>query len=224
VTKIKICGITSLDDAKFAVSQSVDFLGFIFYPPSQRYIKPEIAKVVVTNLRHEFDSQVPQFVGVFVDASIDTIVQVKQEVGLDLIQLHGSESPEMILSLGPSAYKALRPKSLTDLQKLVTSYSATVTENTLMPQFLIDTYHPIEKGGTGQFGNLVLAQSIAKEYRLLVAGGLTPLNVGGVITTVNPWGVDVSSGVECIENGKVIKGIKDHTRIEKFCSIVRARK
>jgi phosphoribosylanthranilate isomerase len=221
VTKIKICGITTTDDGLYAAQQGVDFVGFIFYPPSPRYVSPVQASAIVRVIRSEMGIHSSKFVGVFVNTQLDDIKYIRNQVGLDLIQLHGDEPLKTIQDLLPGVYKALRPKSREDLIELVEKYSVAVTKQVQTPHFLLDSFHPEKKGGTGQLTDLEFAVSLAQHYRLLLAGGLQPENVASIIQTVNPWGVDVSSGVEMERNGKLVKGRKDYRKIKAFVDAVR---
>jgi phosphoribosylanthranilate isomerase len=221
VTRIKICGITTTDDAIYAAQQGVDFIGFIFFPPSPRYISPEQASFIVRVVRSDLSVHLPKFVGVFVNTQLDDIKSIRDQVGLDLIQLHGDEPLQTIQDLLPGAYKALRPQTREGLNELVEKYSTAVSKQAQTPHFLLDSFDRGKKGGTGQLANLEFAVSLAKKYHLLLAGGLHPDNVAFVIRTVKPWGVDVSSGVEMERNGKLVKGCKDYQKIKAFVDAVR---
>lgn len=222
MTKIKICGITNLEDATFAARQGADFIGFIFYPQSARNIAPEDAGGIVQEVKRLLGAQSPRFVGVFVDASVQAVSKVRQHVGLDLVQLHGSETPDQLRQLGVGAFKALQLVSLEGAQALAEMYGTTVPDDACIPQLLVDAYHATEKGGTGQLADVAIAVWLSGRYRLLLAGGLNPYNITAVIKTVHPWGVDVSSGVEMVCNGKPIKGRKDPRKIQAFISAVRS--
>lgn len=226
---VKICGITNLEDARCAAEAGADFLGFIFYPPSPRYITPEQAGDIIRAIRTEFGDMSPRCVGVFVDEAADVVRAVIDAAGLDLAQLHGSESPADVAALAPYAFKALRPQTLAEVQAALEQYfaqrieriqtesssvqSAKFVEN--VPQLLVDAYSPQEKGGTGQAADVTIARWLAGRCRLLLAGGLTPENVAEAIAQVRPWGVDVSSGVEAM------KGKKDHTKVKAFIEAIR---
>ena len=222
MTKIKICGITNVNDAEFVARQGADFIGFIFYPPSSRYINPGCAADIVLQLRGVMGIRSPRFVGVFVDASLRNIKSIRAKVGLDLVQLHGEEKLDQLMALQPGAFKALRPESADKVKPLVDKYAAGMPVDNHSPQLLLDTYHPTEKGGTGQLANLDIAGWLSQRYRLLLAGGLNPDNVVNVIQIVQPWGVDVSSGVEIVRKDKVVKGSKDHQKVQAFINAVRS--
>jgi phosphoribosylanthranilate isomerase len=223
---VKICGITNLEDARCAAEAGADFLGFIFYPPSPRYIAPEQAERIVRAIRTEFGQTAPRCVGVFVDEPVEAVRAVIETAGLDLAQLHGAETPADVAALAPYAFKALRPQTLTEAQAALRQYLPQRIEriSTDMsfvqpvestPELLVDAYHPRQMGGTGLVADVEIARWLAERCRLLLAGGLTPENVADAIAQVRPWGVDVSSGVEST------KGKKDHTKVRRFMSIIK---
>ncbi len=237
---VKICGITNLADARCAAEAGADFLGFIFYPPSPRYVTPEQAGDIIREIRAEFGEAAPRCVGVFVDAPVNAVRAVIDTAGLDLAQLHGAESPAEVAALAPHAFKALRPQTLTEAQEAMENYltatslsppstvyrlpstaqrlPSTAHRLPSTPDLLIDAYHPQEKGGTGLVADVTLARWLAERCRLLLAGGLTPENVAEAIVQVRPWGVDVSSGVEAT------KGKKDHKKVKTFIAAVKNRR
>lgn len=200
--RIKICGITNLDDAIAAVDYGADALGFVFYPESPRAITHEKAKKIISSL--------PPFmttVGVFVDRSKQEIEKIVSYTGLNVIQLHGSENPDNC-NLCQNVIKAFRIKDLSDLS-LLHLYKR-------VSAFLLDTYSPHSIGGSGQTFNWEIAVEAKKFGKIILAGGLSPENVEEAITMVQPYGIDVSSGVEGDK-----KGIKDHNKLRLF--IERAR-
>lgn len=202
MVRIKICGITNLQDAIAAVEYGADAIGFVFYNKSPRAVTPGVAKEII--------SQLPPFlptVGVFVDEKPSEIENVINYVGLNIIQLHGSETPEEC-NLSRKVIKAIRVKDLTDLEPLIKYRGVSA--------FLLDTYSPYIAGGTGQTFNWDIAIEAKKFGRIILAGGLTPENVEEAIKWVQPYGVDVAGGVEGTE-----KGIKDHKKLRLF--IERAR-
>jgi phosphoribosylanthranilate isomerase len=231
VTKVKICGITNLEDALIATEVGADLLGFIFYEPSPRYIAPEMVREIVSvvssqwsvassqtskatdNRQQTTDSARPLFVGVFVNHSLETVASLLDFCQLDAAQLHGEESPEFVNYLGGRAYKALQPQSQEEAEALIKKYqpsSLPTFQPSNLPTLLLDAYHPHLYGGTGQVADWSLAANIARRYPLMLAGSLTVENVTEAIRVVRPWGVDVSSGVE------KEKGKKDHSKIKAF--------
>lgn len=197
--KIKICGITNLEDAFAAIYYGADALGFVFYHNSPRAIPPSNAKKIVSSL--------PPFittVGVFVDKEKNEIEEIASYVGINIIQLHGSEPPEYCNEIVSNKYiKAIRVKELSDLEPLNNYKTASA--------FLLDTYTPDEIGGTGRIFNWEIAIEAKKSGRIILAGGLTPENIDEAIQFVQPYGVDVSSGVEGREKGK-----KDLIKLRSF--------
>ncbi len=205
LVRVKICGITNVEDALAAVGAGADFLGFNFYPASPRYVTMGRAGEIITTLRQwegERDRRQPvRIVGVFVDEELDRVREAIRECGLDYAQLHGEEPPEYVAALGAHTIKALRVRSETDIERLA-AYAASA--------YLLDAYHPTKSGGTGQVWNWKLATA-AKQYGpVIVAGGLTPDNVAEVVRQVQPYGVDVSSGVESAP------GRKDIAKVQRF--------
>jgi phosphoribosylanthranilate isomerase len=196
MVKIKICGITNLEDALAAVDAGADALGFVFHPASPRHIFPEQAAAIIHHL--------PPFVhavGLFVDEDLETVNSTANLCGLDLVQLHGSESPSYCNSVQRRVIKAFRIKDITSLEP---------TKYYHVTSFLLDAWSPIAHGGTGQTFNWEIAAYAATSGRIILAGGLTPDNVAEAVRQVQPYAVDVSSGVECAP------GHKDADKIKKF--------
>jgi phosphoribosylanthranilate isomerase len=216
LTRIKICGITNVEDARCAAEAGVDFLGFIFYPKSPRFVRTQQAVTIARAIRDEFGAPAPRFVGVFVDEPVEGVCATLEAARLDLAQLHGTESAAVVRALYPRAFKAIRPQTHSQAKAAMVAYGNTGPDDDALPQLLVDAYHPQQLGGTGMQADLVIAQWLARRVRLLLAGGLTPETVGAVVEQVQPWGVDVSSGVERT------KGIKDHARVRAFVEAVRA--
>jgi phosphoribosylanthranilate isomerase len=211
-TKVKICGLTNIEDAISAVKAGADLLGFIFYPASKRSIKREDALQIVSEIRS--GSVTPLLVGVFVNENVDIIAQTLNYCHLDLAQLSGDEIPALIGDVSSPiysrSYKAIRPTSISEAEAESEWYlPPEPVEN--HPTLLVDTYHPKLHGGTGQTGNWELASRVARTTNgLMLAGGLNPLNVGNAIHSVKPYAVDVASGVE---NSP---GKKDHNMVRAF--------
>jgi phosphoribosylanthranilate isomerase len=201
--KVKICGITNMDDAMAAVALGADALGFVFFQGSPRYISPGDAASIISKL--------PSFVitiGVFVNEKPKKIEKIIASTGIDIIQLHGDEPPEMC-AFSRRIIKAIRVKSLASLDPLV-HYQDKVSA------FVLDTFSPDSFGGTGQKFNWDIA-TYAKQFgRIILSGGLTPDNISEAIKQVQPYGVDVSSGVE------LKKGKKDHLKMRLFIERAKA--
>jgi phosphoribosylanthranilate isomerase len=180
VVRVKICGITCVEDALAAVACGADALGFVF-APSPRRVTPQDARAIIHRL--------PPFVatvGVFVNESTDVIKDIQSLCGLDMIQLHGDESEAEATRLGTGVIKALR----------VGNGSRPRDDSYPTATLLLDTYSPGERGGTAQTFDWRLAAGPARRRPIILAGGLTPENVGEAVATVRPYAVDVSSGVE----------------------------
>jgi phosphoribosylanthranilate isomerase len=214
-TRIKICGITNLSDARCAAQAGVDFLGFILFPKSPRYATPAQIAAITRAVREEYGAAAPCMVGVFVSEPAGRVQGILDEAHLDLAQLHGDEPPATVQQLYPDAFKAIRPQSAAEARAALAAYRTAFLNDEALPQLLVDAYHPDHFGGTGLQADLDVARSVAGECRLLLAGGLAPETVGKAIKVVHPWGVDVSSGVE------QAKGIKDHVRLRAFVQAVR---
>jgi indole-3-glycerol phosphate synthase/phosphoribosylanthranilate isomerase len=199
-TRVKICGITTRQDALAAVDAGADILGFNFYPRSKRYIPPEKCVRIVSFLA-QYTARV-QLVGVFVNATRAEIEAIADDCHLDLVQLSGDEPPEFLQALGPRTFKGIRPTSLEEAQTDAARFARAAP-----PALLIDTHQPGAYGGTGHTGDWSLARALAEQYPILLAGGLTPENVAAAVAQVRPWGVDVASGVESSPGKKDTKKI-----------------
>ncbi|HZE20867.1 MAG TPA: phosphoribosylanthranilate isomerase, partial [Desulfobaccales bacterium] len=184
MVRIKICGITNLEDALLAAALGADALGFIFYPKSPRYVGPEAAREIM--------AQLPPFVssvGVFVDEEAAAVQELAVQAGLDWLQMHGQESPEYCRSLGRRVIKGFRIKDAGSLSGLAPFRGA-------VQAFLLDTYKKGQVGGTGEIFDWQIAREAKKYGPIILAGGLTPENVAQAIAAVQPQAVDTASGTE----------------------------
>ena len=209
-TQVKICGLSTSEHINTAVEAGADMLGFIFHKPSHRYIDPSRLTTVLQASESFYNpphgQTRPDLVGVFVNAEANYINEVADQVGLDYIQLHGTESPEFCQNIKRPVIKALQLKSQADLE-LIKSYQA------VSWRLLLDT--PTDQwGGTGETHDWRLAHLVSQQEKILLAGGLTIENVAEAIHSVQPWGVDVSSGVETDKH-------KDSHKIQAFITAVR---
>ncbi|HMB67918.1 MAG TPA: phosphoribosylanthranilate isomerase [bacterium] len=200
-TWIKMCGITRLEDALAAVEAGADALGFVF-AESPRRVRSDVALAIIRKL----PPTVMRF-GVFVDESPAEIAEVLRAAEIDRIQLHGFEEPMVQELAGTRVVKAFRARDDSVLTEI---------EEWAAPFFLLDTWHPAQPGGTGERFDWDIARRAHKFGKFVLAGGLTPENVGQAINEVRPFGVDVSSGIE------QSPGIKDPARIRAFVDAVRA--
>jgi phosphoribosylanthranilate isomerase len=204
-TKVKICGITNVEDAAAAVESGADALGFNFYWKSPRYIEPAVAKRIVSTLPPLITP-----VGVFVNEELDTVRSIMDLCGLALAQLHGDETATYCQELSRPVIKALRLRDRGSFLAL-----AEFEGRAGVRGFIVDTFSETSYGGTGQITDWALAAEAAKTATIVLAGGLTPANVAEAIRAVRPYGVDVSSGVESVP------GKKDHGKIRAFLDAVR---
>ncbi len=201
-TRIKICGITRTEDALAAVEQGVDALGFVFYPPSLRYVSPEQAAVIIAAL--------PPFVttvGLFVDLPPAQMQQIVAQARLDCVQLHGDESAAACAAVQSPWLKAVRVRADTDWNLVGSSFAAARA-------LLLDTYRPGVPGGTGVAFDWSLVPTTLVQP-VILAGGLHPGNVAQAVCQVRPYAVDVSGGVESAP------GVKDAVKIADFVAQVR---
>jgi len=193
--RLKVCGITSHDDAMKAVEAGAVYLGFNFYPPSPRYISPELARGIVDLLP---EGVIP--VGIFVnEPHPDEVSRIMERGGMRLAQLHGDEDPEYCRAVGAErVIRAFRAASGFQIRQAM-EYAVDAV--------LLDAYDPRLYGGTGKTVDWVMAASLAREVRLFLAGGLSPDNIQEAIRAVHPWAVDLNSGVESAP------GVKDATKL-----------
>ena len=203
MVRVKICGITNLEDALVAVEAGADALGFVFFPGSPRYIPPEEAAAVIRRL-----PPFVQTVGLFVNEELATVNSVADHCGLDLVQLHGEETPDYCAAVRRRVIKAFRVKDASALDEIA---------NYRVAAYLLDAWSPVAHGGTGTVFNWEIAARAAASHTIILAGGLTPENVAGAIAAVRPYAVDVSSGVECAP------GVKSADLVRRFIHNVRSQ-
>ena len=197
--RVKICGITRLEDLHLACHAGADALGFVFYEPSPRNVTVATAAALVRAL-----PPFVQSVGLFVNADPAMIEAVLKSVPLDLLQFHGDETPAQCARYARPYIKAVRVKADTDLLKCAADFEAA-------RGLLLDAFVPGVPGGTGErFDWSLIPAGLPKP--VVLSGGLDPDNVAAAVKTVRPWAVDVSSGVEAT------KGIKDALKVARFIS------
>ena len=198
---VKICGITRLEDAQQAVEHGATALGFVFWPRSPRYVAPERAAEIVRALPAGVTT-----VGVFVNEPVDRVRAIAATAGVGIVQLHGDEPAAYAGAVG---YPIFRSVTLAD------AIEASVTWP-VGTRLLLDAADRERRGGTGQQVDWSRAAAIARQQPVILAGGLTPDNVADAIADVEPYGVDVSSGVESAP------GIKDAIKVARFLENARA--
>jgi phosphoribosylanthranilate isomerase len=198
---LKVCGITRLPDALHAAEQGATALGFVFWRPSPRYIAPERAAEIIAALPPAITT-----VGVFVNEAIDRMTTVAAMAGVNVVQLHGDESPTCADVL---ALPIFRSMTLVDADQIMASWP-------IGTPLLLDAADRERRGGTGMTVDWPRAAGLARQRRVILAGGLTPDNVGEAIDMVNPYGVDVSSGVE------ESPGVKEARKVTRFLENARA--
>jgi phosphoribosylanthranilate isomerase len=201
VTAIKICGITNIEDACLAATSGADAIGFIFHPPSPRYVTPETVKKIIQELPHPVIT-----VGVFVNMDSEEVKRIMNLCRLDMVQLHGAESPAFCREFPRSqVIKAIALRSEDDLAQL---------RHYAVKAMLVDAFDPQRHGGTGEKADWALAARVKQELPLILAGGLSLTNIREAITSVSPDAVDINSGVESAP------GQKDHARVKEIIALV----
>jgi phosphoribosylanthranilate isomerase len=209
MTLVKICGIREYEHAQVAAQAGADAIGFVFVPV-RREVSPETARSIIERVRSDFERP-PATVGLFVNESAEAINSVVRRAGLDLVQLHGDEPPELAAELDAPAIKALRVGQGDDVDELEATIAAYLQH---FSGVHIDSHVPGHWGGTGVVGDWDVARRLAGKFSIVLAGGLSPDNVGTAIEQVRPAVVDVSSGVE-------IDGRKDPDLIRAFIASAR---
>lgn len=214
MTRIKICGITNVEDALLAVEHGADALGFVF-AESPRKVTDEVAAKII--------SELPPFVttvGVFVNAPANEVQTIADYCGLDILQFHGEETPSYCRQFTQKVVKAFRMKNYTEIEEWIFHENEEEAATLLDPSsnvvgFLVDAYARGRYGGTGIHLNWELVRNLKSRKPLILAGGLEPKNVALAVKVVKPYAVDVSSGVE-LRPGK-----KDRYRVREFIEVVR---
>jgi phosphoribosylanthranilate isomerase len=193
---VKICGITRPQDAERAVALGATAIGFMFWPSSPRRVGVDAAR----SIGRLVPASVMK-VGVFVDATAEELARAVAEVGLDAVQLHGSEAPDVVRDLGARVIKAVALGS-PDTDAQVAQWTGTT--------LLLDAHDPVRRGGTGRVIDWDRAAWLARRHEVILAGGLNPENVAEAVRRVRPAGIDVSSGVE------QTPGVKDLVKLAAF--------
>jgi phosphoribosylanthranilate isomerase len=201
-TRVKICGVTRIEDAQAAVRHGADAIGLVFYKPSPRYVTPEQAREIVAHT-----SAFVATVAVFVNPPREEVEQVIRDSGVTLLQFHGDEPPEFCAGFPVPYIKAARIRPGLDLIKYLSPYKTARA-------WMLDAFHDDLWGGTGgAFDWSTVPKNMARP--IILSGGLTADNVAAAIDRVKPYAVDVSTGVEAT------KGIKDAAKIAAFTGAVK---
>src|SRR2546421_2305490 len=213
MTRVKICGITSLEDARTAIEVGADMLGFNFYRLSPRFVEPQDVKTIIETLRSETENERVTLVGVFVnESSPGSVMRVVEETGIDAVQLHGDESVEFCQRLK----QLLNGKSLIKMLRVIGRFTPTETEAYDADAIMLDSFHSEMRGGTGHVFDWSIARSVRELVpRLFLAGGLSPANVAQAIAQVDPCAVDACSSLESSP------GQKDAELVQAFVQAVR---
>jgi phosphoribosylanthranilate isomerase len=200
---VKVCGITHLDDALGAIAAGVDALGFNFVPQSKRKVTVELARSIIQRIRG-------QALAVAVVANLPTreLLELLSTLGADRLQLHGDESQDQLRELAPHAFKALRVGGQQDVERALSFPGQPL---------LVDAKVEGQLGGTGHSIDWPLVAPLARQRRLMLAGGLTPDNVERAVRIVQPWGVDTASGVDSSSDVRR----KDQEKMERFVAAAR---
>jgi phosphoribosylanthranilate isomerase len=200
---VKICGITSVEDADLVLHAGADAIGINLIPSSKRYVDLPLARAIVEHVRDKVLT-----IAVIADPSVESATQLQRELDVDYLQLHGNETPELVTQLTVPVFKAVRIGTVEDVAH-ARRYPGEL--------LLADAKVPGELGGTGASFDWSLASELARERKLIVAGGLRPDNVAQAIRALRPWGVDVASGAEEATNPRK----KSAVRVAELVTAVR---
>lgn len=202
-TLIKICGITCEEDGLTAARAGADFLGFVFYPPSPRYVEPKRVAEIMATVREILGEAAPKAIGVFVDTPPEEMDAIRKTATLDGAQLAGMEPADWCRRQAPIRLKGITLENLRPLETHEAEY------------FLCDTHDPEKKGGTGRAYHYHALKPYLSVAPIIIAGGLTPETVEAVVRDLAPAGVDVSSALEASP------GRKDPAKVRAFVEAVR---
>lgn len=205
-TKVKICGLTTLEDARFASGALADYLGFIFYPDSPRYIEPAKAGAIINWLEG------PQKVGVFVNQPLDDVNSIARQTGIDIVQLHGNESPEYCELVEKPVIKVFHVTEDKTSDGLLAEIEPYLD---VADHLLFDSKTEQLWGGTGKTFDWSKLNELSDAKPWFLSGGLNPDNIANAVRTLNPPAIDISSGLE------ESPGLKDFDKVEKFFDVMR---
>lgn len=203
---IKICGITQSSDAIAAVDSGADAVGLVFYHKSVRAISPGQIGSIVKGINGQ-----SKVVALFVDPNVAEVEMVLDSNYIDMLQFHGAETPEFCASFGLPYMKAVAVKNAEDVRRSIAPYDSA-------DLILLDSYSDKVPGGTGKVFDWDIAKAIVEtsDSKIVIAGGLNPENVQSAVSIINPFGIDVSSGVESSY------GIKDSKKVKAFITGARS--
>jgi phosphoribosylanthranilate isomerase len=212
--QVKFCGVTTVEDARQVVQAGADAIGFNFWSRSKRYVAPELAKSIASDLPASC-----RRIGVFVDEAPQRVAEIVQQVGLDFVKLHGNEQPEEFSEFWAAPIiRAIAWRGVVEDQQMALAWASAA--DVPLVAFLVDAYDPVQRGGTGKVARWDLLAPRPKpldQFPLILAGGLTAQNVAGAIDVVHPSAVDTASGIEDD------LGRKDPAKMQDFVAAVRSR-
>jgi len=215
MTRLKVCGLRDVENALVVADEGADFLAFNFVPGARRRLSVEEAVSIIGEYRRRRGSGGPRLVGVFADQPVDEVNRVVDLCGLDLAQLCGDEAPDHWRSISVPIIKQVKVRDDLPREKAVADTTRRVSHVLSKGHIvLLDRYEAGAHGGTGRSFDWGIAREVSRCHDFLMAGGLTPDNVGRAIGEASPWGVDVSSGVET-------DGVKDPVKVRAFAKAVR---
>ncbi len=215
MTRVKICGITTLEDALLAAEAGADMLGFNLYRASPRAITPDACRAITDTLRERLGQACPLLIGVFVNEP--NVASLLFRAGLDYAQLHGDESVAALAMLEGRAYKAIRPRNRNEAWAMAEAFEPYAPLDDRVPSVLVDAFHFDRYGDAGEQITTGIALAVKEQVpRMMLAGGLKPDDVGERIRAIRPWGVDVTGGVEGDTAGR-----KDEVSLRAFLAAVK---
>ncbi|HEY1815981.1 MAG TPA: phosphoribosylanthranilate isomerase [Kofleriaceae bacterium] len=209
MTRVKVCGVTLADDAAAVAAAGVDFIGLNFWPKSKRYLAPERAPMIAAVVRA---TGTAKLVGVFVDPTVDEVLAMLGRVDIDIIQLHGDETPDLCSKIAAAVYRPVWKAIAVGSPQSIERLDAWPVDAILLDA---PTSGRGGAGATFDHGLARMARERVPAQKIVLAGGLTPETVAAAIATVQPWAVDVASGVEAAP------GVKDRAKVAAFVAAAR---
>ncbi|NPV68952.1 MAG: phosphoribosylanthranilate isomerase [Anaerolineae bacterium] len=215
MTRVKICGITTLEDALLAAEAGADMLGFVFYRNSPRFITPDACRGITDVLRERLGRACPLLIGVF--ANEPNVVSILFRAGLDYAQLHGEENVAALAALEGRAYKTIRPRNRNEAWAMAEAFEPYAPLDDRVPSVLVEAFHVDRSGNAREPIATGIALAVKEQVpRMMLAGGLNVENVGERIRAIRPWGVDVTGGIEGETTGR-----KDRISLLAFLTAVK---